>query len=272
MSSASLHLSKITPNCSWVGWADERHAVIESQQRQYICIRDKSKFGVSIDDVDESYREKISHSTQASQKSVHQIQKDMDVPLTQGCSITVGVNNSRLRLEWEELIVSHSLLNKDQIASLNTSCASIGIQVSKSWSERVKLLVMHQIQMTPKLLLALIDQKDIVTPDFMTAIRNRNELKDLIPDPASCCALYEPIGEEPQQRTRWRHRITGVIQDQEPPVHQMGENYIFRPEFVEGFPDEYKAYVMPNARSKGEDTLACVRAIANLSKPHNPLI
>ena len=218
---------------------------------------------MSIDDVDESYREKIAHPTQASQKSVHQIQKDVEVPLTQGCSITVGVNNSRLRLEWEEFIVTHSLLSKDAIASLNTSCASLGIQVSKSWSDRVKLLVMHQIQMTPKLLLALIDQKDIVTPEFMTAIRNRGELKDMIPDPAFMGALYETI--EDQQR-RWRHRITGVIQDQEPPVHQMGEAHIFCPDFVEDFPDEYKPYVRPNARGTGQDAHSCVCARDNLSK------
>jgi len=148
--------------------------------------------------------------SQASQKSVHQIQKDTDVPLTQGCSITVGVNNSRLRLEWEDLIACHSLLSKDQAEALLTSCAQLGIHVSKTWSERVRLLVMHQVQMTPKLLLALIDQKDIVTPDYMTALRNRVGLKDPIPDPLTYDAVWEAIRDEAQNRIKhWRHRISG---------------------------------------------------------------
>ena len=182
-------------------------------QRQPISIRDKSKFGVSIDDVHESYREKSVQTSQASQKSVHQIQKDTEVPLSQGCSITVGVNNSRLRLEWEELIACHSLLSKAQIAALNDDCSRLGIHVSRSWSERVRLLVMHQMQMTPKLLLALIDQKDIVTPDYMIALRSRADLKDPIPDPMAHGALWEEIRDEAQNRIKhWRHKISGQIQ------------------------------------------------------------
>ena len=182
------------------------------EKRQLIFIRDKSKFGVSIDDVDESYREKTAQTSQASQKSLHQIQKDIQVPLMQNCSITVGVNNSRLRLEWEELVVCQSLLSKEQTTSFNNLCADLGIHVVRSWSDRVRLLVMHEIQLTPKVLLALIDHRDIVTPDFMSAIRNRNNLHDPIPDPAAVGPVWERVGDELLQRQRWRHRITGKFQ------------------------------------------------------------
>jgi len=53
------------------------------QQRQTISILDKSKFGVSIDDVEECFRERNVQKSQASQMSVHQIYKDMDVTLKQ---------------------------------------------------------------------------------------------------------------------------------------------------------------------------------------------
>ena len=53
------------------------------QQRQTISILDKSKFGVSIDDVEECFRERNVQKSQTSQMSVHQIYKDMDVTLKQ---------------------------------------------------------------------------------------------------------------------------------------------------------------------------------------------
>ena len=176
-------------------------------QRQSICIRDRSKFGVSIDDVDECYRDKGGRATQSSQKSVHQIQKDKDVPLKQGCTITIGVNNSRLRLEWEEFVVCHSLLPKDQVSSLANTCAQLGVHLSKSWSDRVRVLVMDQIQMTPKVLLALIDQKDIVTSAYLVAIRKRANIGDPLPDPSANGVVWEFVN-----NNIWRHRITGDTQ------------------------------------------------------------
>jgi len=125
----------------------------------------------------------------------------------------VGVNNSRLRLEWEEWMVCYSLLDKGQITSLNDSCVQLGMQVSKTWSDRVRILVMHQIQLTPKVLLALIDQKDIVTQDFMVALRNRTNLHDPFPAPSAAGPLWEALGEgDGQPNARWRNRITGLIQ------------------------------------------------------------
>jgi hypothetical protein len=182
-------------------------------QRQPIWIRDRSKFGVSIDDLDERHREKGWRGTQGSQRSVHQIEKDKDVPLKQGCTITVGVNNSRLRLEWEEFIVCHSLLPKDQVPSLTSTCAQLGVQLSRGWSDRVRVLVMDQVQMTPKVLLSLIDQKDIVTSAYLTAIRKRANIGDPLPDPSATGVVWE-LGAD----RLWRHRITGETQVHSPSV------------------------------------------------------
>jgi len=110
-------------------------------------------------------------------------------------------------------MVCHSLLPKEDITLLNDSCVELGMQVSKNWSDRVRILVMHQIQMTPKVLLALIDQKDIVTKDFMVALRNRANLHDPIPAPSAAGPLWETLGEgDGQPNARWRNRITGLIQ------------------------------------------------------------
>ena len=151
--------------------------------------------------------------SQASQHSVKQIQKDIDVPIQQGCNITVGVNNSRLRLEWEDFVVSYSLLTKDKISKLNESCSQIGAQISRNWSDRVRVLAMHEIQMTPKLLLALIDETDIVTPAYLQAIRNRVNVSDNLPDPAARGIMWEPFGIlSPGRQQRWRNVITGELQ------------------------------------------------------------
>lgn len=133
-------------------------------QHQPISIRDKSPFGVSINDV--------------------QIQKDTDVVLAHGCGLTVGDNDFRLRLEWEEITACHSLLSNQQVPAVAASCAALGIHVSKVWTDCVRLLVMHKLDMTPKLLLALIDKADIITPDYLMAVRTRVCLKDPMPDPA----------------------------------------------------------------------------------------
>ena len=133
-------------------------------QHQPISIRDKSPFGVSINDV--------------------QIQKDTDVVLAHGCGLTVGDNDFRLRLEWEETSACHSLLSNQQVPAVAASCAALGIHVSKVWTDCVRLLVMHKLDMTPKLLLALIDKADIITPDYLMAVRTRVCLKDPMPDPA----------------------------------------------------------------------------------------
>ena len=137
-----------------------------------------------IDDVEESYREKSTQQSLASQRDNYRVLKDVDVPLIQGCDITVGTNQSRIRLEWDEFVVAHSLLSKDQITAINESCRKVGVHVSRHWSDRVRVLMMEQIQMTPKMLLALIDQKDIVTPAYLSAIRNRPNISDPVPDPS----------------------------------------------------------------------------------------
>ena len=162
----------------------ERCAWLSCLQRQAICIRDQSRFGVCIDDVEESYREKSTQKSLASQRDNYRVLKDVDVPLIQGCDITVGTNQSRIRLEWDEFVVAHSLLSKDQITAINESCRKVGVHVSRHWSDRVRVLMMEQIQMTPKMLLALIDQKDIVTPAYLSAIRNRPNISDPVPDPS----------------------------------------------------------------------------------------
>jgi len=111
------------------------------------------------------------------------------------------------------LVVCHTLLNKDQKVRLNDSCKHLGIHVRQAWSDDVQLLVMHQLQMTPKFLLALIDKKNIVTPDYITAIRNRASLTDSLPDPLSYNAVWEAIKDEERDRIKhWRHRISGQIQ------------------------------------------------------------
>lgn len=129
------------------------------------------------------------------------------MPLKQGCTITIGVNNSRLRLEWEEFVVCHSLLPKDQVNSVAKTCAQLGIHMSKSWSDRVRVLIMDQIQMTPKFLLALIDHKDIVTPAYLTAIRKRANIGDPLPDPSASGVVWEHVN-----NNVWRHRISGETQ------------------------------------------------------------
>ena len=46
-----------------------------------------------------------------------------------------------------------------------------------SWSERCSYLVMKKVEMTHKLLHALIDQRELVLPAFVDAIRNRSALQ-----------------------------------------------------------------------------------------------
>ena len=44
-------------------------------------------------------------------------------------------------------------------------------------------------------------------------------------------------------------RVLG--QDREPSAEEMSERYLFRPDFVQGFPDDFKPFITPNERSKG---------------------
>ena len=40
-------------------------------------------------------------------------------------------------------------------------------------------------------------------------------------------------------------------QDHEPSAEEMSERYLFRPDFVPGFPDDFKPFITPTERSKG---------------------
>jgi hypothetical protein len=49
--------------------------------------------------------------------------------------------------------------------------------VLNAWSERCSYLIMKKVDMTHKLLHALIDQRDFVLPEFVAAIRSRTALE-----------------------------------------------------------------------------------------------
>jgi len=42
-----------------------------------------------------------------------------------------------------------------------------------------------------------------------------------------------------------------LVQEHEPSADEMSKCFLFRPGFVEGFPVDFKPFLMPNERSKG---------------------
>ena len=52
-----------------------------------------------------------------------------------------------------------------------------GVHVASQWTERCSYLIMSTMEMTHKLLHALIDQRDVLLPTFIRAIASRQGLE-----------------------------------------------------------------------------------------------
>jgi hypothetical protein len=72
-------------------------------------------------------------------------------------------------------------MDKIALNNLRSSCAIIGAHVLNLWNEHCTYLVMNKVEMTHKLLHALIDQRDFILPSFVDSIRARPLLQDPLP-------------------------------------------------------------------------------------------
>ncbi|KAJ1491088.1 hypothetical protein T484DRAFT_1934191 [Baffinella frigidus] len=171
-------------------------ADVYKKKAQLIFIKDLSKFGVGVTGLDA----KCYKQPSASQKETpmpNRILKGAAVPLHHGCTVqlTVTVPLFKLRLERVAVTICHSLLEKAMSKEVERHCAALGIAISPSWSTHCNLLVMQELQMTPKMLLALIDNKEIVTPAY---------LETMASDPQHALFLTDGTGGARASKSSWR--------------------------------------------------------------------
>eukprot|EP00741_Cyanophora_paradoxa_P021339 tig00021348_g20598.t1 len=112
--------------------------------RPSIFAEDTSKFGSSFDGV--------------------AVPKHAQLEIKDG-TLNLGTGNTRARVFFTPLCFSTSLLNKEQQASLKAMCAEMGAALHANWKPGACVhhyLVMNELQVTTKVLSALLDAKPIV--------------------------------------------------------------------------------------------------------------
>lgn len=99
-------------------------------------------------------------------------------------TITVGANSTTITLEWEPILaVCSSLPNKEHLTRIRNTASRVGIRVERNWLNNATHLIMLDLRATPKLILALVGNKHIVTPQFFDAITTRNTPASAMPQP-----------------------------------------------------------------------------------------
>ncbi|EGD83642.1 hypothetical protein PTSG_04249 [Salpingoeca rosetta] len=85
-------------------------------------------------------------------------------------TLELGANHTTVALEWHPLVfVGSSLPSKESQVQVQTAISKIGARLERAWVSDATHLIMLDIKATPKLILALVATKPIVSPDFLTA-------------------------------------------------------------------------------------------------------
>lgn len=121
-----------------------------------LTVIDKSKFGTFVNRV--------------------RCEQDKEIILKEGDIIVFGVNNSQLKVKYQPIDICFSNVKTEIKASVQTTLSKIGAHVYNDYvPTKITHLVMSELEVTSKVLLALTEGIHVITPQWLLDIEAKND-------------------------------------------------------------------------------------------------